>query len=590
MYIEDEELRTLYQVASADHLQTIETGLLTLERQPHDQLKLDELLRATHSLKGDSRMLGVKDAETLTHHLEDILSAVKQGKAALSSHVFENLYQGLDAIKQIAHEAITGEPSQVSVFHIVAQLVATKESTPAVSDLSPSPSDSEFEALLAATDSEPIPIQSEAILNNLDQDQADLQELLALAAETSQPAVDPQVDNLEELLALAAQAAAPQEPLLGPEVVKVEDTSEAYRIDTVRIQALKLDTLMDQTGELTVTKQRIARQLDRIRAISTVWEESSREAAQGFKYLLSDNQLQMMKRYRHLEEQLEHMGDLLSQLERTCQEDLSQLDSIADTIETGVRELQLLPLSTIFNLFPRSVRDIAKQQDKDIDFVINGGDTVVDRRMLEAIKDPLTHLLRNAIDHGIETPDERVRKGKHSLATLTLKGYRQHGDIVIEVIDDGRGLDLEIIKTTAIKRGIHTAVELAMMTAAQIQSLIFVPGFSTRTQVTDISGRGVGLDVVRSNVEKLQGDLHVESTPDQGCVFRMTLRSARATFPVMVVLVGDQKYGLPTDMVEMTQLIALDQILTVEGKSTLLWRDQPIELISLADVLGGQSR
>ncbi|MBW4620935.1 MAG: hybrid sensor histidine kinase/response regulator [Cyanosarcina radialis HA8281-LM2] len=364
----------------------------------------------------------------------------------------------------------------------------------------------------------------------------------------------------------------------------------SYQIDTIRVEPQKLDALMTQAGELTVTQVRMAHQMVAIEEIVALWEEWSRDSSThrvGFDRLeKAQGDLKQFQNFHHRAEQrLEKLGHLIDRLKDRAYEDTARLEIVANELETGIRNLRLLPLSTIFNLFPRMVRDLAKQQGKDINFVIEGGDTRVDKRILEEIKDPLLHILRNAIDHGIETPQERSAMGKTGTATLRLRGYQTGSTIGIEVIEDGRGLNLEAIKQTALRRGVCREEELAAMTASQIQSLIFAPGFSTRTTITEISGRGVGLDVVRTNVERLKGTIQVESNFGMGCEFKIKLHATVATSQVLTVEVNSTSYAVPVEFVETTMLVSREEIFAIEGSQTIAIDGQPVSVAWLSDLL-----
>src|SRR4028119_427524 len=545
MMIQDEELRNLYKVASADHIQKIEAGLLHLEKNPLDRSQLEQLLREMHSLKGDSRMLGVKDAETLTHQMEDILGGVKRNERVLSPPVMNCLYHGLDAIRKIAQEAVTGQPAGVSVFHVLAQLMGADSS------------------------------------DELPQTQETLAQSNGAASAQSigeQPLVFKDAVQIKEPVEAAAEALA-----LAPD----------YQIDTIRVESQKLDKLLTQASELAVTKGRIGDRVAEIDKILALWEEWGREA---FVSRLTFDELErrwqtselqpLQNFYNLLETRLEQLGGLLNRLRTTTSEDNAKLETVANELESGIHSLRLLPFSTIFNLFPRTVRDLAKQQGKDVNLLLEGGDNTVDKRILEEMKDPLLHLLRNAIDHGIETPQERQSLGKPASATIRLRGYQVGSTVSIEVIDDGRGLDVEAIKQAAMSRGVRSPQELAEMSTAEIQALIFAPGFSTRTAVTEISGRGVGLDVVRSNVERLKGNIQVEFTPLRGCLFRITLNSSLSTTDALIVQVSQHPYAIPVGFVEAMQLVSPQEVFATDGTQTLPFQGESVTVTWLADLLG----
>jgi two-component system chemotaxis sensor kinase CheA len=543
MMIEDEELRTLYKEASADHIQKIEAGLLHLEKNPLDQGQLEQLLRETHSLKGDSRMLGVKDVETLTHQIEDILGAVKRSERVLTPQIFECLYQGLDAVRKIATEAVTGQPAGISVFHVLAQLMG-----------------------------------------------ADSNDELSDVKETSALSNGAAADAIGETPKAFKDTVQTKEPVEAADVLaQVSD----YQIDTIRVESQKLDKLLTQASELAVTKGQIGDRVAEIDQILALWEEWGREA---FVSRLTFDELErrwntpelqpLQNFYNLVESRLEQLGGLLNRLQTTTSEDNAKLETVANELESGIHSLRLLPFSTIFNLFPRTVRDLAKQQGKEVNLQVEGGDNTVDKRILEEMKDPLLHLLRNAIDHGIETPQERQRLGKPPSATIRLRGYQVGSTVSIEVIDDGRGLDVEAIKRSAVRRGVRTEEELTKMSTAEIQALIFAPGFSTRTAVTEISGRGVGLDVVRANVDRLKGNIQVEFTQGLGCLFRITLNSSLSTTDALIVQVSEHPYAIPVGFVESMQLVSPQEVFASEGSQTLPFQGESVSVAWLADLLG----
>ena len=290
--------------------------------------------------------------------------------------------------------------------------------------------------------------------------------------------------------------------------------------------------------------------------------------------------------YNLIEIRLEQLRVSLNRLKNTTKEDSAKLETVVNELQSGIHSLRLLPFSTIFNLFPRTVRDLAKQQGKEVNLLLEGGDNSVDKRILEEMKDPLLHLLRNAIDHGIETPQERQQLGKPAIATIRLRGYQFGNTVSIEVSDDGRGLDVNEIKQAALRQGIRSPAELAQMSTAQIQALIFAPGFSTRTAVTEISGRGVGLDVVHERVESLKGSIHVEFTSQKGCLFRISLNSSLFTTDALIVRVSEHSYAIPVQFVESMQLVSPQEVLADASSQTLLFEGESVSVAWLADLLG----
>lgn len=574
MMIEDDELREVFKIASEEHLQQLEDGLLHLEKHPDDREKLDALLREAHSLKGDAGMLGVKDVATLSHQFEHLLGGIKRGEMGMSPEISDRLYQGLDGIRKLVNEALTGEPAGVNTFYLLATLMGASGPEQG-SEMVPG-SDAQGEDQQDQED------ESEGLART--DEGFDLAEV-ELATPVSLPEVSPH-----------AEPAPAVNPLSAPPKSTTPAAQPSYRIETIRVPTRNLDTLMTQAGELTVTKIRLAHRLTEIEEITTLWEEWSRDTFLN-RFLLNEedangntlgqtSHLGQLQNYHHrAQERVEQLGQLINQLRTAIYEDTARLDLIATELEEGIRTLRLLPLSTIFNLYPRMVRDLARLEAKEVELIIEGGDTKADKRILEEMKDPLMHMIRNAVDHGIESPDEREAMGKPRTAKIHLRGYHTATNIVIEVSDDGRGFNLEQIRQTALKRGISTEEELATMTSNQIQSLIFASGFSTRSFVTEVSGRGVGLDVVRTNVEALKGSIQVDSVTGQRTTFRIQLGTTLATAHVLIVIVSGITYALPVEFVETTRLVSSDEIFTIEGRETIIHEGQPISVVFLVDLL-----
>nr|WP_233258823.1 hybrid sensor histidine kinase/response regulator [[Phormidium] sp. ETS-05] len=722
--IEDEELRMTFKIASEEHLHKLDEGLLYLEKQLKEgkntnldtDSRVQDMMREAHSLKGDAGMLGVKDVATLSHQWEHLLGSVKRGESPLSAEICDRLYHGLDAIRKLVQESVTGTPSGINTFYILAHLMGAPQK-PAASSPPPDsgnnllnhlptedaptmapPPNSTAAVASEAPITEVSPISaplgdSPPPLEQIDQDSrgGNIHLTVGAGAEptpavsggeqgrgAASPAPPPEVSPPSRPPVWAgsnrhtvspapgvpagagngqgepprravtvssgfdgAESTPAKSQTLPVANLSSGDTPVAvdseYRIETIRVETSKLDALMTQTGELTVTKSRISHRLADVEEILNLCEEWSRDAfmnrffieeiTQGYgrssgnghvngevtgyaDFAIANTNLllapngnghkfnggqakasndlrfgQLQEFHHRTEERLGYLLELITRLRNSVYEDSARLDIITDELEEGVRTLRLLPLSTIFNMFPRMVRDLAKQQAKQVELMIEGGETRADKRILEEMKDPLMHMIRNAVDHGIETPAERERRGKPPGATIRLLGYQTASNVIIEVVDDGCGLDIDKIKETALRRGIAREDELAIMTVNQIYSLIFAPGFSTRTFVTEVSGRGVGLDVVRTNVERLKGSIHVESTPGKGCTLRIQLPTTLATAHVLLIAVDGITYALPVEFVQMARLLPQEEIFCIEGRETILLEGQPISVIPLGDLL-----
>jgi len=351
--------------------------------------------------------------------------------------------------------------------------------------------------------------------------------------------------------------------------------SAAFRIESIRVDPKKLDGLLTQAGELTVTKIRIARRLAEMDELLDYCEEWERAEHAG-----------QANAGGQITQRLESLKGRLSHLRGGAYEDSARLDFIAEQIESGIHTMRLLPMSTLFALFPRLVHDLAEEQRKEIELIVEGEETVADKRVLEEMKDPLMHMLRNAIGHGIESPEQRTQAGKPRTGTIRIKASQTPASIIIEVSDDGRGLDLDEIKRTALKHGMYREDELAGMSAAQMQALILVSGFSTSSFVTDVSGRGVGLDVVRNNVERLKGVLQIKSVPGKGLTLRAQLPVSLATVRVLIIAANGHRYALPVEHVQFSRKVQLRALYTMEGRDTVSLDGQAVSVAWLNDLLG----
>jgi two-component system, chemotaxis family, sensor kinase CheA len=576
--IEDLEFRSLFKTESQEHLQQLDEKLLSLEKDPNDRASLEEAFRVAHSLKGSARIVGVTGVEAIAHRFEDMLDSVKLGTTVLSSELVDRMYGALDAIRELVHEALTGEPVSVNLAAVLQQLDGENPVAP----------DAESPQFVPAA--EPSPSVDEGAVSPDTRTPTELEP--AVRAETLPLADGP--------AAAAYTAEEHQEPARKADSASPGKPHERFTLETVRVHPQQLDDLMTLIGELTVTKVQMARGLTELEEIVTLWEEWQHDLAvnrwwqttngsrstlaseYGRPPLVERRIAELLERNR---DRLARSGDLLKQRLKITHEDQARLEFVANGLEDSIRTIRLLPLSAIFNLFPRMVRDLARQQSKEVQFFVEGGDTTADKRILEEMKDPIMHLIRNAIDHGLETPEERQRQGKPRGGSLWLKAYQMAASVVIELRDDGRGLNLEAIKQKALQRKICRPETLETLTPEQVQALIFMPGFSTAQFVTDVSGRGVGLDVVRTTVENLKGTVRIESAVGTGCAFYLQLPATLATARVLIAQVNQRPYAIPVQFVEHCGWVSAAEIFPVEGRETVSHNGQAVSIARLASLL-----
>ena len=485
----DEELGQMFCAEAQDLLQDVEQGVLTLESNAQDQSTIDTVFRAFHTFKGNSSMLKLAVLQRLAHELESLLDQVRRGKMALTRESIDLILKGSDVIRQYVDEMSRqlggvnrGRTIRLPVQRIIADvhaLLAGKPSTPVTPAVAASP----VVAPAVAAPAVAKPAVSEAV------------ELPTPEPERTLPAVTAEMVSTEPAVAAPA--------------------------GVVRVDTLKLDSLIDLVGELVVAQSQVV-QSQELKGIAN-----------------------------------EHLA-----------RSLSQLRSITSDLQRTAMSLRMVPIRGTFRKMTRLVRDLAGDLGKEINLRLEGEETELDRTVVEELSDPLVHMIRNSADHGIELPGERAAAGKPAAGTITLKAFHQGGFIVVQIEDDGRGLNTGRILAKAVERGLVDAQE--SLAESQILDLIFMPGFSTAEQVTGLSGRGVGMDVVRRNIEKIRGKVEVESVPGKGTRFTTYVPLTLAIIEGLLVGVGDQRYIIPTLSVQESFRPLPGAVTTVQGRGELI--------------------
>lgn len=631
-----EQLISSFRAELKEHVQTMTDGLLGLEQNTVSgkarQTTLEDVFRAAHSLKGAARAVGVTAIEQLAHALEDLLDDMKQDTIALNPELFNACYQGLDAIQavQVAYESGETTPPLQAL-----QALTTLQGFRVPADSNPTePYGKASTKETPASDApDPASAKPKMLTTTLEQRLAeDWQGLdeskipLAPSQPTQQAPAQPAQETATPAQTTTqndrAEHATEKPEASSPPAVEVAPR-QALNDETIRVSVSKLDALLAQLSELLVTKIRAEQWLVQVRQAQefmATWQKEWLAVRSAYSRLARKNQdisqalgwtpsrwpevkpqsftgengnngtaalakdlSQVLQYAGDSQERLHEMHALVNNLARRYADDTMHMSLVIDDLEQEIKRTRMLPLTTITGTFGRMVRDLAYEADKQARLQIIGGATELDKRVLEQIKDPLIHLLRNAIDHGIEPPDKREAIGKPASGTITLKAEQLGQDVIISVCDDGAGLDLEAVRQAVARQG---GVDPQLLNKEDLKEGIFNVGVSTSTIITDISGRGVGLDVVRRNVEALHGRIDVDWAPDAGTTFTLTLPLTLTSSHGLLVRVSNELFAIPLNAVERIENISPEQISPLEGHDTIRYNDRPITLVRLNDVLG----
>ncbi|HEX8538001.1 MAG TPA: hybrid sensor histidine kinase/response regulator, partial [Cystobacter sp.] len=537
-----------FQEVSADRLQKIQLGVLDLEKPTADQAA-DEVARELHTMKGEARMLGLAAIGQLAHAAEDVLRAEREGKAA-TEVATDLLLRACDTIADLLEDH---EGAQVGTL-------ASQEMCEA----------------LSAASGHPIPPIGGS----------------KAASSTGIPAVRPAQPRAETVLEVMADAVepayapAPAPAAPAPRAARAEHEEPHHKLAdrSIRVNVEVLDSLGLLAGDLLVESAR-----GRLRA-SQVEALLQRFSRLGDRFLRLTEQLEVPNSLRNDVERIEgdlHMlRDDAFRFVRTNGDGIETLHGNLAMMADHVADARLVPLSTVFDAFPRAVRDLSRSQAKEVELIIENADLGVDRSMLADVRDALVHLLRNGVDHGLESPDERRMLGKPAAGRLRIR-VRADGDMLsIEVDDDGRGMDPQRLREVAVRRHLLTENQAASLSEREAFELIFRPGFSTREEVTDISGRGVGMDVVKKKVEALGGSVGISSRLGRGSTFTLRLPQSLALMKVLLVRLGDDVYGMPAADVVAVMRVKPDDRMEVFGTLAVKHRGKPIALVGLGPLLG----
>ncbi|MBN2002018.1 MAG: hybrid sensor histidine kinase/response regulator [Anaerolineae bacterium] len=602
-----EQLISSFGAELAEHVQTMTDGLLVLEQNQlsaaQRQMTLEEVFRAAHSLKGAARALGVSAVEQLAHALENVLDLMQKGELECTGELFTICYRALDTIQLV--QAIYdsgGTTPPVQVLQTLAELEAIRtETSPRVAGTSPQMAGTAPE-VTPQNEKTPVVRRRTAVRNTPERHNPAPQEPVPAEHPSTEPV--PTAQTPAETGARSEKTASHIESIQ-PEAVDpahfvTEEITPANAVeDTVRVSVGKLDALMTQISELLGTKIRAEQrviQVNRAQEVLGQWQKEWLGMRRTYGRLLrklpqtagnaqmQHDVAQLLEYVNSSQEQMRHVQTLVNALSRDYAHDTLHASLVIDALEQEVKQVRMLPFNTITAAFGRMVRDLAKAAQKEAVLHIVGGEVEMDKRVLEQIKDPLIHLLRNAIDHGLETQEERIALGKPPVGRITLSAEQAGKEVILRVADDGHGLDLEAIRQTALRKN-DIAARVDEMSESELVELIFTSRFSTSPIITDVSGRGVGLDVVRRNVSALGGRIDVEWEPQQGAAFTLILPAALTSIRGLLVQVSGQRFAIPFGAIECILRVAPHELTQMGGHEALHHQGRPYPLVTLSDIL-----
>ena len=603
----DNQYMDMFLDESHEHLQSLNEGLLRLEENMEEIDAVNDIFRNAHTLKGMSATMGFAKIAELTHEMEDVLDLVRKSQIKLNEDIMDTLFKCLDSLEQMVDSVGNGEAEDVvDVSDLVAKLSSISKGTPAPAAATPAAAapvaaggntgmaEMEFDDIdldvmkkakeagmnlfhakitlmetcvlkaarsvmvMQALDEVGDVIKSVPPAEDLEQEKFERSFEIIIATSADAQAVQNAVDTVSEIEdvhvesvdpdkvgkgaapapAAAAPAAKPAAPAAKKEAAKPAAAApkKQHQSQSVRVDIEKLDTLMNLMGELVINKVRLE---------------------------------QIGQTHR--------LTDLMETLE--------QMDRVTGDLQNIVMKVRMVPVSAVFNRFPRMVRDVSKELGKEINLTIEGEETELDRTVIDEIGDPIMHLLRNSLDHGVESPDVREAKGKSRTGEVGLIARHEGNNVVIMITDDGAGIDANKIRRKAVEKGMISQSEADSLDDADAVRLIFLPGFSTAEQITDISGRGVGMDVVRSKIEALSGHVDVETHIDEGSIFKIKLPLTLAIIQAMLVRVQEEMYAIPLTSIDSTINIEPSDIQTVQNKEVIVLRGEIIPIIRMEEAL-----
>lgn len=552
----DKEFLQTFRAEAEERLHNMAEGLMMLENAPGDEELLKKLFREAHTLKGAAGMMGFDVVRDLSHRVEDLLSSLQKGQITLNKNRADILLETLDRIEELLPDNDTCQVSEIDISGLMERLALANDS------------------------------------HDIDSSSKEMQ-----AGQTVRPVAAPGISaetpsNEPETPPRPAAATRNRNIVSAVEAATGVEASTRGADPTIRVNIERLDKLLNLMGEIHVNQIDSESQVHELSDL----QQSARELRNVFSSLA--DQVEDLK-HNSGADQIASFSEKLIQAEHRAEAISGSIDDAAsrfkentasrglalDELQDRTLQVRMLPLTNIFNIYPRVIRDASSAGSKIVQLQTSGEDTELDKRILEQISDPLMHIIRNCVDHGIEAPSVRGAAGKPEQGTIRLNAYQRGDRVEIEIEDDGAGIDPEKVRKTAIEKGLLEVND--ELSDEDLIDLIFRPGFSTAETITEISGRGVGLDVVKSNIEKLEGFVNVESEPGTGTRFTVSLPVTLAVIKGLLVESSDARFVIPLSSVKEMVAVPEKDIRTLGSRRSFLMRDIAIPIIDLLEYLGG---
>lgn len=542
-----QEILEDFLVEAFELVEQIDHDLVELESNPEDLELLNRIFRVAHTVKGSSSFLNFDVLTKLTHHMEDVLNKARHGELKITPDIMDVVLESIDRMKTLLNSIRdNGNDSAIGmdIEPICAKLTAISEgNVSAVASASEEPKvEPKVEPKEEVVPATPEPsAEPDVDVNQLSDSEveAEIERLLKVRK------AEDQARRAQKQKNATPTAPKPATETGGEKKVPASGGGGGGMDQTIRVEVKRLDHLMNLIGELVLGKNRLLKIYDDVE-----------ERYEGEKFLEELNQV------------------------------VSQLSIITTDVQLAVMKTRMQPIAKVFNKFPRVVRDLSRELGKQIELEIMGEETELDKSIVEEIGDPIMHMIRNSCDHGVEDPATRKANGKPEKGVVQLKAYNEGNHIVVEITDDGKGLDASGLKMKALEKNFITEKEAKQMTDKEAFALIFKPGFSTAAKVTNVSGRGVGMDVVKTNIEKLNGVIEIDSELGKGSTFKLKIPLTLAIIQSLLVGTQEEFYAIPLASVLETVRVPIDNIYTIEGKNVLRLREEVLSLVRLSDVFG----